>query len=115
MNTMLVSTLAAAAVVAGSGCISTHETVYRDTARMKVEFESGNAASLFYNKLNQRHDQQTSERKTQVHIPIIFEHTRTEKDSGNTAFNEAVRRCDTNQDGKITEAEAQIFSESKWK
>lgn len=115
MNTKLLTTVAAAVVAVGAGCISTHETVYRDTERMKVEFENGTAASLFYNKLNQHNDHQSSERKTEVHIPIIFEHTRTEKDSGNSSFNEAVRRCDSNQDGRITEAEAQIFSESKWK
>jgi len=33
--------------------------------------------------------------------------------SENAAFNHAVRRCDTNQDGKITEQEARIFAEQQ--
>jgi hypothetical protein len=34
---------------------------------------------------------------------------RTVKAGENEKFNEAVRRCDTNQDGVITEFEAEIF------
>lgn len=99
------------AALAGVGCISTHETVYRTEERLKVEFENESAARIFYETLAQHAHDRTSEHRTKVEIPIVFSHERTEKDSGNSRFNEAVRRCDTNQDGRITETEARIYSE----
>ena len=111
MKSKLILALATSLLVVGPGCISTHETVYRDVERIKVEFETPAAAGIFYEALNRHSPKQASESRTEVHIPIIFEHTRTEKDSGNTAFNQAVRRCDSNQDGRITEAEARIYAD----
>ena len=96
-----------------TGCISTDETVYRDQERIKVEFESDAAGRLFYEALSQtRGAHPRRESKTEVSIPVVFDHKHRVVDGENVAFNQAVHRCDTNQDGKITELEARIFSES---
>jgi len=96
-----------------TGCISTDETVYRDEDRMKVEFENDTAGRLFYEALSQtRGAGSRRESKTEVSIPVVFSHKHRVADGENIAFNHGVRRCDTNGDGKITELEARIFSES---
>ena len=50
------------------------------------------------------------ENKTEVSLPIIFECKQRVIEGEGIAFNQAVRRCDTNGDGLITEAEARIFA-----
>ncbi|NBU08762.1 MAG: ComF family protein [Proteobacteria bacterium] len=101
------------ALVAASltACIATKETVYRETERIKVEFENDAAARIFYEAFTRSPEsRQRNEKITTFTIPVIIHAQRTEKDSENTAFNAAVRRCDTNGDGKITEQEARIFA-----
>lgn len=94
-----------------TGCISTKETVYRETERIKVEFENDAAARIFYEAFTKSPAaRQLNEKTTTFNIPVLIHAQRTEKDSENTAFNTAVRRCDTNGDGKITEQEARIFA-----
>jgi hypothetical protein len=94
------------------GCITHNETVYRNPDRMKVEFESDAAARAFYETLSKttipsaRHESNTT-----VEIPVVFEHHSHVVDGENVAFNNAVKQCDTNQDGRITEMEARIFAE----
>jgi hypothetical protein len=46
-------------------------------------------------------------------MPFVLEVKRTGFMSENVLFNDAVRRCDTNQDGRITEMDARIFSGQK--
>jgi hypothetical protein len=100
------------AVIATGGCVSTRETVYRDVERAKVEFESDGAARLFYEAFTRSPEFRNRNQKTSsFNIPVVFHHHRTEKDSENTSFNEAVRRCDTNRDSRITEQEARIYTE----
>src|SRR3954462_3165234 len=88
------------------GCITHNETVYRNPERMKVEFENETAARLFYETLSKtagpsaRHESNTT-----VEIPVVFEHHSHVIDGENVAFNSAVRQCDTNQDGRITQLE----------
>jgi hypothetical protein len=102
-----------ALVALNSGCISSEKIEYRDAPRAKVEFESDAAGKSFYEGLaklqNRRH---RNESKTDVALPIVFEHKHRVIEGDNVAFNEAVQRCDANGDGKITESEARIFSES---
>jgi hypothetical protein len=106
------SGLALALAVMSTGCISTEKTVYQEQDRAKVEFENDTAGRLFYealSKLQSRHGR--SESKTEVSIPVVFDHKRRVVEGESVAFNQAVRRCDTNGDGRITELEARIFAE----
>ena len=102
--------IGATGIFAFTGCIHTHETVYEDATRMKVEFESEQAAHTFYEALSKQPPANRNANTTHVSIPLVFEHTRTKTVTSNVTFNDAVRRADTNQDGKITELEAKIFA-----
>ncbi len=94
------------------GCISTDKTTYREEARLKVEFENDTAGRLFYETLSRlRAKRGTNESHTHVELPILFDRHTTVKEGESIAFNEAVRECDTNRDGRITETEARIFSD----
>lgn len=96
------------------GCISNDQTVYRDVERTKVEFENETAARIFYETLSKRVALNTKqESTTEVCIPVVFSHKRHVISGNNVAFNEAVKQCDTNQDGKVTELEARIFAEQR--
>lgn len=104
-------TLLAVTAASLTACISSKETVYRETERVKVEFENDTAARVFYEAFTKSPEaRQRNEKTTTFNIPVIIHTQRTEKDSENTAFNAAVRRCDTNADGKITEQEARIYA-----
>jgi hypothetical protein len=100
-----------------TGCITHEETIYRDDPRTRIEFENDTAARIFYEAMS--HGSQPkggrTESKTEVDIPIIFEHKQHVVQGPNAAFNVAVERCDTNRDGKITEAEARIYAEQRRK
>src|SRR6266581_9518389 len=108
----LLSALLLSLAVLNTGCISTERTVYRDEARVKVEFENDAAGRLFYEALSKMQSRRgRSESKTEVSIPVVFDHKRRVVEGESVAFNQAVRRCDTNGDGRITELEARIFAE----
>jgi hypothetical protein len=101
-----------AALTLTPGCISSNRTTYREESRAKVEFENDAAGRQFYEALSRlREKRGQNESHTEVSLPIVFEHKTTVVEGESVAFNEAVRRCDTNHDGKITEVEARIFSE----
>jgi hypothetical protein len=105
--------LAAAALLL-AGCITHKSTVYRDVERTKVEFENDAAARLFYETLSRyTGSHKRSESTTSIEIPIIFETQRTVVPGRNVEFNEAVNICDSNKDGRITEAEARIYANLK--
>ena len=96
------------------GCITHHSTVYQDVERTKVEFESDAAARLFYETLSRNSaGRKHSESTTTIEIPIIFETERKVVPGRNVEFNEAVAICDSNKDGRITEAEARIYANVK--
>lgn len=106
--------LLAATALATAGCIHHKETVYRDVDRVKIEFENDTAGRLFYETLSRApRDRAKRESKTDIHIPVLFSHSTETIRGENAAFNVAVRECDTNQDGLITETEARIFAE-RW-
>lgn len=108
--------LVAACGVALGGCITHEETVYRDVERVKVEFENDTAARVFYEALSKAPaSRRREESRTEVNIPVVFEHKRKVVMGDNAAFNEAVTACDTNRDGRITEHEARIFAEQREK
>ena len=93
-----------------AGCIEHTETTYRDVTRVKVQFESEKAGRLFYEALSKMPFDNRAESHTEVSIPVVFDNTYTVKSGENEKFNEAVRRCDSNKDGVITEVEAEIFA-----
>lgn len=108
----LLSVSLLAAVVA-TGCIHTHETVVNDESRIPIEFENDAAGRIFYEALSRMPESgKHTEQKSEVSLPIVFSHERKVVRGPNTGFNQAARRCDTNQDGKITESEARIFGAS---
>ena len=111
MNKVAVSPFIVAAALA-AGCISHEGPSYRDVARVPVEFENEAAGRIFYEALSKRRPSRASESKTDVSIPVVFEHRTREITGPNEAFNEAVSRCDTNKDGKVTELEAKIFAQN---
>ena len=98
-----------------SGCISHEQTVYQDAPRQRVEFENDRAAHVFYETLSKNPPHRYTESKTEVAIPIVFDHKRRVVPGQNLIFNDAVAMCDTNQDGRITETEAQIFADNRSK
>lgn len=113
-NPLRVLGLTLVSVAALCGCISHEETVYRDVTRMSVEFENETAARIFYEALSKSPaKERNSDSSTTVSIPIVFEHKRREVGGENLAFNNAVSRCDTNRDGKVTELEAKIYAENR--
>ncbi|HTI71835.1 MAG TPA: hypothetical protein VMF06_17800 [Candidatus Limnocylindria bacterium] len=98
------------AATVAAGCIHTSETVVRDDSRTPVEFENDTAGRLFYETLSRRGRSNREESTTDVSLPLVFEHKVRTVRGPNIEFNEAVSRCDTNHDGKITETEARIFA-----
>lgn len=95
------------------GCIHTHETVVKDESRLPVEFENDAAGRLFYEALSHlSNPSDTTVSSSKVSVPVVFHHERKTVRGPNTAFNDAVRRADTNRDGRITESEARIFASS---
>ena len=93
-----------------AGCITHKETVYRDVPRAKVEFENEKAGRTFYEALSKMPRKNRSESHTKFSIPVVLDHSETVVTGDNEIFNDAVHRCDTNQDGKITGQEADIFA-----
>lgn len=99
-----------AVLFATTSCISSHETVYADTNRTKVAFASDKAGRIFYEALARASETRPrTEKRTEVNLILIDVEHRTVA-GPNRLFNEAVAFCDTNRDGEITEAEADIFA-----
>ena len=113
MKNLLSLSLMIVAGLLGNGCISTERTTYRDAERAKVSFENEAAGRMFYEGLSKSEGRvKRSESTTEVSLPIVFEHKQHTVDGENLLFNAAVRRCDSNGDGKITELEARIYLDS---
>lgn len=111
MKRTLISSITLIALLA-AGCISHHETVTKDVDRRKVEFENDTAARIFYEGLSHLPNTEAKTDKTsKFEIPVVLDYERHVVTGPNAAFNNAVDRCDTNRDGRITETEARIFAE----
>jgi len=106
-------TLAASALLL-AGCVTSETNTTRDAERTKVEFENDAAARIFYETLSHgNRNEGQRESTTKFEIPVVFEYKHHVTTGPNAVFNRAVELCDTNHDGKITEAEAKAFAE--WK
>ncbi len=102
------------ALLVCSGCIRHETTTYREEARVPVAFENDAAARLFYETLEHtRSGYGRTESKTDVSLPVVLNHKHRVVQGESVAFNRAVRRCDANADGLITEQEARGFSKRK--
>ncbi len=118
MKKPILKLLAAAAgsTLVLAGCITHNETVYHDVSRVKVSFENDRAARVFYEALSTAPQAKSgSESSTKIDLPLIFECKTHVVQGPSAAFNKAVELCDTNKDGVITEAEANIFAQNKGK
>ncbi len=105
-----------ACALLAAGCITHESNITRDAARTSVEFENDAAARIFYEALSHGACKDCQgDSTTKFEIPVVFEYKRHSVTGPNAAFNRAVELCDTNHDGKITEAEAKIFAEWKKK
>ena len=103
----------ALAAVLSTGCIHTTNTTTKDEARVPIEFENDTAGRIFYEALSRIPDSNgRDESESEVSLPVVFSHKQKTVRGPNLGFNSAVRRCDTNQDGRITEVEARIFNGS---
>ena len=95
-----------------SGCITlfSKTVVVRDgETRRAIQFENPQAADAFNEALK---TQSGSVGGTYVGVPFVTFYAKAKKLSDGALFNEAVVRCDTNQDGIITFTEAAIFAKS---
>jgi hypothetical protein len=112
---MLVTRLMAAACAAVvlvfvPGCVtlfSKTEVVREGEARRPVTFESQQAAETFHTALKKQHPSLGS---AYLGVPFVTLYSRDRVLSETARFNDAVARCDTNQDGVITEVEATVFA-----
>jgi hypothetical protein len=103
-----------AAILLCSGCIRHETTTYREEPRVPVAFENDAAARLFYETLQHtRSGSGRTESKTAVSLPVVLDHKHRVVQGESVAFNRAVRRCDLNADGLITEQEAGAFAKRK--
>jgi hypothetical protein len=108
----LVGLAAAMSAIVWAGCIHHEETVYQDVPRASVQFENDKAARLFYESYHQERNRfGRPESKTEVHIPVVFDHKRRVLSGENIAFNAAITTCDTDRNALISEQEAKLFSE----
>ncbi len=91
------------------GCItlfSQTDVIRGDETRRAVRYESPKAASAFHRGMAK---QEARVGGTYFGVPFVTVYNRDKVLSENARFNEAVARCDTDQDGHITEAESVIY------
>ena len=110
---ILAAGLAALPIVFFSGCLTLYskkEVVRSEEPRRPITFENAQAAEIFNNAMQNKPSRLG---ETEICIPFITLYTKERQLSDSAHFNDCVIRCDTNQDGIITLAEAQIFAQLK--
>jgi hypothetical protein len=91
-----------------TGCVTSYTTV-KDEPRVSVHFASAQAAQTFYEAyIKDNYAPSPEDRGPGLSVEAGFERRKLKTD--NVLFNEAVREAGTNQDGIISEAEAQAYS-----
>ena len=107
----LPAAVAAAGVIALlPGCLtlfSKTDVVRAEEGRRPVKFESAVAAETFHKALK---DYDGNLGGTCFGVPFVTLYHRQKTLSESARFNDAVARCDTDQDGTITQHEADIFA-----
>lgn len=110
-NTLL-ALFSVVALGASTGCISSVETVTSDVSRVKIAFAGDKAGRVFYEALSRASETRPrTEKRTEVNLILIEVDHRTVA-GPNKLFNEAVLFADTDRDGVITDAEAEIFADA---
>jgi hypothetical protein len=110
---LMAATGAVAVLVLVPGCItlfSKTEVVRDGESPRPVRFESPEAAEAFHRAMKAKHD--ASRGGAYVGVPFVTLYSRDRVLSPTARFNDAVARCDTDQDGLITLVEAQIYEKS---
>jgi hypothetical protein len=104
---------AVAALAFVPGCLtlfSKTEVIRGDEQRRPVRFENQEAAETFHRATK---DRSAIQGATCMGVPFVTFYSKTRQLSDNAHFNDCVLRCDTDQDGTITLAEAKIFASLK--
>ena len=114
LRARLVPAAFAAAVVALlPGCLtlfSKTEVIRGEEPRRPIKFESAEAADTFNSALKWK---SKSMGGAELGVPFVTLYSRNCQLSDSAHFNDCVLRCDTDQDGTITLAEARMFKELK--
>ena len=93
-----------------SGCItlfSKTDVVRSEEARRAVSFESPAVAETFHEAMKK---QTGTVGGAYVGVPFVTLYSRQKTLSETAIFNDAVARCDGDQNGVITQAEAEIYA-----
>ncbi len=104
--------LAVCALVFQTGCItlfSKTEVVRSEEQRRPVTFENQEAAETFQTSAKSRCREMGG---SYVGVPFVTLYSKQQKLSEVANWNDSVAKCDTDQDGVITQVEATMFS--KW-
>jgi hypothetical protein len=104
--------LAAAGILSLSGCITLYsktDVVRSGENRTAVAFETPETAEKFQAALKKMHNVTAS---TYVGVPFVTLYEREQHLADAAMWNDAVKRCDTNQDGVITAAEVEVFAKA---
>jgi hypothetical protein len=92
------------------GCLtlfSKTEVVRGDEARRPVQFECQQAAETFQTALKRQNGTLGG---CHVGVPFVTVYSRNQQLSESALWNDAVAKCDTDQNGIITLSEANIFA-----
>jgi hypothetical protein len=106
--------LAVASLALVPGCItlfSKTEVVRGEEPRRPIKFEDAQAADDFHWAV--KFKTKANLGGAHVGVPFVTLYSRDRQLSESAHFNDCVTRCDTDQDGTITRAEAQMFKEMK--
>jgi hypothetical protein len=100
------------ALVLSTGCISLTifnktEIVRSEEPRLPVKFETVKASCLFQEKVA---EQPKEIARSKVGVPFVNLSAKAVVLADSAHFNEELRKCDSDQDGLITETEARIYA-----
>jgi hypothetical protein len=102
--------LSAAVVALLPGCLTLYhktEVMRGDEARRPIQFENPQVADKFQQEVKKQDGHVGG---SYLGVPFLTVFSRTQQLSENALWNECILKCDTNQDGMISEAEVNVFA-----
>ena len=108
----LLSGVLIAFTLSSTGCITLYskkEEIGEREERLTINFESEDAAQLFNTTAARRLKKPAPTDKSYVGIPFVTLYSKTTVLSENARYNDEIRRCDSDRDGIITDAEAKAY------